>query len=276
MKTFYHADEVREMAKRFDGDVIAVALSLLPEAAANAVVPISNFYVGAVAIDADGHFYLGANQEDKRAVMAQTVHAEQSAIAHAWSRGAKRLTHVVVNYTPCGHCRQFMNELRGCEDLHIHLPHSRNNRLHQYLPDGFGPSDLNMSERLLDKQNHDLHFITNDDAVAQSALVQSALQAARESYAPYSKAYAGVALQTRGGEIFVGRYAENAAYNPSLPPLQSALNLLRLSGLTAADVVAGALVCTDFGGHAEHTKALWSVIFDAPLTVAFVVEGEIR
>lgn len=265
MSVYYSAQEVREMAKRFDGDMIALALSLLPEAAKQAVVPISDFYVGAIAIDDEGNFYLGANQEDSMASMAQTVHAEQSALSHAWSRGAKRIAHMVVNYTPCGHCRQFMNELRGVEDLQIHLPHSRNNPLHQYLPDSFGPKDLNMAERLLDAQHHDLHLISPSD----EPLVQSALQAARESYAPYSKAYAGLVLETKDGKRFVGRYAENAAYNPSLPPLQSALNVLRLSGYREQDVVAGALVCTKHGGHDWHAKALWEVAFDAPLSIHF-------
>ena len=41
----------------------------------------------------------------------KTIHAEQSAISHAWLRNESRITDIVVNYTPCGHRRQFMNEL---------------------------------------------------------------------------------------------------------------------------------------------------------------------
>ena len=57
--------------------------------------------------------------------MAQTIHAEQSAISHAWLRNEPRITDIVVNYTPCGHCRQFMNELYQAQDLKNHLPHSQ-------------------------------------------------------------------------------------------------------------------------------------------------------
>ena len=49
--------------------------------------------------------------------MAQTIHAEQSAISHAWLRNEPRITDIVVNYTPCGHCRQFMNELYQAQDF---------------------------------------------------------------------------------------------------------------------------------------------------------------
>ena len=62
-------------------------------------------------IGESGDFYFGANQEFQGSSMAQTIHAEQSAISHAWLRNESRITDIVVNYTPCGHCRQFMNEL---------------------------------------------------------------------------------------------------------------------------------------------------------------------
>ena len=116
-------------ATAFNGDKIALALSLLPEAAKLAVVPVSQFHVGAIAIDSEGNFYFGANQECATASMGQTVHAEQSAVSHAWQRGATRITDIVVNYTPCGHCRQFLNELPDAGSLKIHLPHSRDNTL---------------------------------------------------------------------------------------------------------------------------------------------------
>ena len=51
------------------------------------------------------------------------VHAEQSAVTHAWLRGESRLVAITVNYTPCGHCRRFMNELNsGTHIAEIHLP----------------------------------------------------------------------------------------------------------------------------------------------------------
>jgi len=65
---------------------------------------------------------------------------------------------------------------------------------------------------------------------ASDALVLAALAAARKSYAPYTKAYSGVAIGTRLGHTYKGAYIENAAYNPSLPPLQTALVALITAG----------------------------------------------
>lgn len=262
MNTYLSPETVKRMAAAFGGDPIALALSLLDEAARFAVVPVSGFRVGAVAIDEQGAFYFGANQESA-AAMAQTVHAEQSAVAHAWMRGAARIAHMVVNHTPCGHCRQFLNELRGSDSLLIHLPHRRDNRLADYLPDSFGPADLDLDIRLLDPQQHVFRQPENADA-----LLKAAIEAAARSYAPYSRAYAGLALQCADGRLFGGSYAENAAFNPSLPPLQTALNLLRLSGYRDADITAAALACTEHGGHREHTHNLWTHIGNArPLHV---------
>ena len=59
------------------------------------------------------------------------------------------------------------------------------------------------------------------------------------SYAPYTRAYAGVALRLRDGAspVVAGRYAECAAYNPSLPALQAALVALALRRTAPADIV---------------------------------------
>lgn len=94
-------------------DEDALAFALLPLAAACARTPLSNFNVGAIARGVSGTWYFGANMEFIGATMQQTVHAEQSAISHAWLSGEKALAAITVNYTPCGHCRQFMNELNS-------------------------------------------------------------------------------------------------------------------------------------------------------------------
>ena len=60
-------------------------------------------------------------------------------------------------------------------------------------------------------------------------MILQALQAARRSYAPYTKNYAGCALKTSDGAVYTGRYAENAAYNPSISPLQSAIAFMNMN-----------------------------------------------
>ncbi|PJG82709.1 cytidine deaminase [Caviibacterium pharyngocola] len=201
-----------------------LALILLPIAACYANPTISHFSVGAVAKGESGSFYFGANQEFCAVAVSQTIHAEQSAVAHAWMRGESGVTDITVNYTPCGHCRQFLNELNTAERLRIHLPHDQNNLLDQYLPNGFGPKDLKVHNRLFDPKDNGLIFDTTDP------LILSALNAANRSHSPYSRSCSGVAIQLQDQQIFTGSYAENAAFNPSLPALQTALNYLLLSG----------------------------------------------
>lgn len=223
------AEKVAQWCKEFQLSPVELALTCLPIAACYALPPISNFYVGAIVIGTSGKFYFGANQEFNHGAIQQTVHAEQSAISHALVAGEQAITDVVVNYTPCGHCRQFLNELNTAKILKIHLPHSQNNLLHSYLPDSFGPNDLNIENVLFDPPQSKPH------TAHQDPLVEAAILAAHRAYAPYSQAVSGVALQV-GEQIITGQYAENAAFNPSFLPLQSALNYRRLQGLDQVPV----------------------------------------
>lgn len=227
------------MLKQASGlDDSQLAFALLPLAAACAVAPLSNFMVGAIARGVSGTLWFGANLEFAGATMQQTVHAEQSAVTHAWLRGERGLVAITVNYTPCGHCRQFMNELNSGSELIVELPGRAAATLGHYLPDSFGPRDLQIATLLMDEVDHGV-------PPRGDALEQAALAAANRSHAPYSGAWSGVALETDDGAIFAGRYAENAAFNPSLPPLQGALNLLNLSGRAFSQIRRGVLAQAD-------------------------------
>ncbi|KML66531.1 cytidine deaminase [Pectobacterium peruviense] len=230
------ADEVSAVCEATQLDADALAFALLPLAAACAQASISNFQVGAIAQGLSGNFYFGANMEFTAVQLQQTVHAEQSAVSHAWLRNERGLRAVTVNYTPCGHCRQFMNELRNAASLRIQLPGRQPAVLSHYLPDAFGPVDLQIDTLLMDDVNH--------GATLQNvnALTRQALDAANRSHAPYSNAISGIALETTSGNIYTGRYAENAAFNPSLPPLQSALNLMNLAGEDSSTIKHAAVV----------------------------------
>ena len=232
----FTAADVEQIKQATGLDDDALAFALLPLAAACSVTPISHFNVGAVARGISGNVYFGANMEFAGAPMQQTVHAEQSAVTHAWLRGETRLASITVNYTPCGHCRQFMNELTSGTALNIHLPDRDVATLGDYLPHSFGPKDLDITTLLMDNVNHG--YILNHTAT----LTAVALDACNQSHAPYSKSHSGVALETRSGKPFGGRYAENAAFNPSLPPLQAALILLNMSGEDCLNIRRAVLV----------------------------------
>ncbi|UXH99943.1 cytidine deaminase [Photobacterium sp. TY1-4] len=211
-------------------------VALLPIAAAYSVAPISNFFVGAIVRGQSGRLYFGANMEFLGTGLSQTVHAEQSAISHAWVKGETGISDITINYSPCGHCRQFMNELTTAQELIVQFPEREAKTLQEYLPESFGPADLNITEALMTQVNHGL------TTEATEALITAACQAANRSHAPYSNSFGGVALKAKDGRIFIGMYAENAAFNPSLPPLQVALINMNMAGYSLTEIEEAALV----------------------------------
>lgn len=238
-------------------------VALLPLAAAYAYVPISNFHVGAIARGVSGRLYFGANMEFSGAQLGQTIHAEQAAISHAWMKGEQGIASMTVNYSPCGHCRQFMNELSTATTLMIQLPQREEKSLQDYLPESFGPRDLGIESALMTSIDHGYN---SDD---QDSLVQTAIQALNRSHAPYTNNLSGVALRTQSGQEYFGSYAENAAFNPSLPPLQVALIQLRMAGEEFTDLAGAALVEMAQGqiSHLADTQATLEVINpDLPLS----------
>ncbi len=218
---FFSAEQVNHYCQKTGESRVQLGLSLLPLATAFAEAPVSHFNVGAVAFDSAGNAYLGANFEFAGTHIAQTIHAEQSAIAHAWTRGARDLALLVINYAPCGHCRQFINEVNISDDFRIVLPNCEPQSLYNYLPNAFGPADLGIEARILS---------SSGAQITEGDLMERARGACRQSHAPYSDNRSGIALRFSDDEVVTGQYAENAAFNPSLPALQVALNTRRLQG----------------------------------------------
>ncbi|MFK0570631.1 cytidine deaminase [Endozoicomonas sp.] len=210
--------------------------ALLPLAAAMSTCPISNFSVGAIIEGfrkkGQGPIYLGANLEMAGQPLKMAIHAEQAAISNAWHQGETRLRRLMVNETPCGHCRQFMNELNEIDQMDILVSQldsdlKRHYRMADLLPDAFGPGDLKQGDRLLMPSNQSFSSPDSSDP-----LVNAATQAARNSYAPYSDCYSGAAFLIDNGDIISGRYAENVAFNPGMTAIEAALVNLRLISLS--------------------------------------------
>lgn len=234
---------------------------MLPWAAEFARPPISNFRVGAIARGVSGDLYLGANVEFAGEALSFTVHAEQSAIANAWMNGETGVDVVATSAAPCGYCRQFLNELTTAATLMVVMP-GEARPLRELLPHAFGPRDLGIEGGLMQRDTHAL-TIDEDDELAREAL-----RAARMSYAPYSKSYAGVALRTTDGLVAGGAYAENAAFNPSMSPLEVALSQLNLGGGSFDSIAEAVLVHVD-GLHTNATRTVLAAVSSAPLrTVA--------
>jgi cytidine deaminase len=209
--------------------------SLLPVAAAFSRPGISGFRVGAAACtppveDGWGRIYLGGNLEFTGEALGLTIHAEQAVTLNARFGGEPAIAAVAVSSLPCGHCRQFLNEISAPPDVFT-VSQDRTgvarHSVEQLLPSAFGPSDLGVEAGLLDQRET---AIVVEGADEDSPIVRHALRAARCSYAPYTGAYAGCALRTKQGTFHAGGYIENAAFNPSVLAVQSALLHLHLKG----------------------------------------------
>ncbi|MGR5208561.1 MULTISPECIES: cytidine deaminase [Vibrio] len=240
-------------------------VALLPFAAAYSYAPISEFYVGAIVRGLSGRLYFGANMEFFGVQLGQTVHAEQSAISHAWMKGERGVKDITINFSPCGHCRQFMNELSTASELKVQLPEREEKSLHEYLPEAFGPADLGVESGLMAEMKH--QFACDED----DALIQKAVNAMNMSHAPYTNNLSGLALEMTDGRVFQGSYAENAAFNPSLPPLQVALIQILLAGGEFENIKAAALVENSQGkiSHLACTQSTLEAI-NPDIPVSFV------
>ena len=254
------ADQAAELATILSISIDKLSELLLPIAAATALVPVSHYHVGVVILGGSGALYLGSNMEFDKSFLGMSLHGEQAAVNNAWLHGETEIKGLVVNAAPCGHCRQFLHEIGTSEELDIHIVSSEvgDNRspLTGFLPAAFGPNDLGVEGGLLS------HAKQSFSCEEKSELAQLALGAMNSSYAPYSNGYAGLALETTDGTKVCGRYGENAAYNPSMQPLTSAISHLRFASLGKdVELKNIALVETDSPvSHATHLAALQKTV----------------
>ncbi|WP_255568087.1 cytidine deaminase [Ruficoccus sp. ZRK36] len=209
------------------------------QAKAFAHVPISGYQVGAVLITARGRVFLGANLEFPGQPLSTAVHAEQAALAAALMAGEQSFARLDVSAPPCGHCRQFLREFdRGGLGIRILAAETApaTSTLDHLLPQAFGgeyfSSGLNASEARLPE-------------LPDKEWAAAAREALARSHAPYSGNRA-VAVLAGGKRLFItGASLENAAFNPSLGPMQCALSQWRMAGHDFKHIEAAWLVQSD-------------------------------
>ncbi len=222
-KAVLKAEQAIEIKKKESLSEDELCEVLVNIAKSYSIAPISEFYVGAV-IEADsGNYYLGANYEFCESFLNQSIHAEQAAVINAYYNGENCIKKIVVNYLPCGHCRQFLEETRKTADFRVLVPSDGvDSSLPELLPFAIGPEALGVSVKFLDR-NRDYGFRNSTPSLEDVAR----LVAKHNCYTPYTKLESGVALRTEKGEIVWGVAIENMAYNPSLTPMHFALSQLR-------------------------------------------------
>ncbi len=125
-------------------------------AAGQAYAPYSHFHVGAALGFADGTVVTGANVEN--ASYGLTLCAETAAVSKAMNQGARgglqaiaviggKNGEIGLAVTPCGRCRQVLNELAqlGGTDPVVWCAGEADvleMRLSELLPHAFGPANL--------------------------------------------------------------------------------------------------------------------------------------
>lgn len=234
------ADQCQAVCDKTGETLESLMLQLLPLAASYSIANISQFNVGAVVAGAKtnaagySNLYLGANFEFDNLALGHSLHAEQAASTNAWFHNDV-VKSLAVTAAPCGHCRQFLYEISAGSSMPIYLPKAEQhnsdekfstNELNELLPSAFGPFDLGSKETLMANKNSkpELSLVNKND----DELVLLALELASSSYAPYTKNFSGCVVQTNDGSTVGGRYAENAAFNPSLIALIAALSQMRM------------------------------------------------
>lgn len=265
-------EEVKAVCDSEQKTIDAVMLALLPLAKTYSRPPISKYPVGTVVRSKSGALFLGANIEFPGHSLGFSVHGEQSALSNAYMHADGGISAIAVTAAPCGHCRQFMNELAPDGDMQVLVEGQPLMKLSSLLPSAFGPKNLGVT---------DLAFPVKEVELAlpkgvPDELTIAALDAARKSYAPYTHAHSGVALGTRGGRLFKGSYIENAAHNPSLPPLQTALAALIVAGGKYSDIFDVVLVETDGAPISQRSVAVAVLSTIAPEVKLLVVTARIK
>ncbi|XP_021911620.1 cytidine deaminase 1 [Carica papaya] len=233
--------EAESMANQLGLTVLELLPSLVKPAQSLARPPISKYHVGAVGLGSSGRIFLGVNLEFPGLPLHHSVHAEQFLVTNLYLNAESNLRYVAVSSAPCGHCRQFFQEIRGASDINVLVTSDEPNEdrskfrpLSYFLPHRFGPDDLLDKDEplLLEPHRNGLSLLgakenccselCNGDTFAEE-LKRAALDAANRSHAPYSRCPSGVALIDCEGKVYKGSYLESAAYNPSFGPVQAAI-----------------------------------------------------
>jgi cytidine deaminase len=134
-----------------DSQVQNELLARARAAAEQAYAPYSEFPVGAAALATDGSIHTGCNVEN--ASYGLTICAERAAVSAAVGAGHRQIIAVAVSAskvshtTPCGACRQVLNEFRpATTDMAIVLDDHNSGEqvwLDDLLPRAFGSRNLN-------------------------------------------------------------------------------------------------------------------------------------
>ncbi|KAL0558489.1 hypothetical protein IC582_003062 [Cucumis melo] len=268
------ASEAETLAKQSALTIPLLLPTLVKSAQSLARPPISKYHVGAVGLGSSGRVFFGVNLEFPGLPLHQSVHAEQFLVTNLALNAESHLNYLAVSAAPCGHCRQFLQEVRSAAEIKILVSDSGSDSkpndyvpLPQFLPHRFGPYDLLAKDvpLLLEPRFNGLS-LPNESAGNNKLcngnhgenlekLKRAALDAANMSHAPYSKCPSGVALMDDNGRIYNGPYMESAAYNPSMGPVQAAIVAYIAGGGAGYERIVAAVLVEKDGVEVKQERA---------------------
>ncbi|GJR08830.1 cytidine deaminase 1-like protein [Tanacetum coccineum] len=217
----------------------------------------------------DGRVFFGANIEFPGLPLHHSIHAEQFLITNmSLHGGGPKVLYMAVSAAPCGHCRQFLQELRDVSSTMIMITNDNEGYrpIKDILPHPFGPFDLLAQDMPLVLEEHKNDIFFNDECENLGNLSNGYLEsakkndgaAARGSHAPYdtenfgnlSNGYLELAKKNDGllkseAVLAAGAWVSRttAEYNPSMMPVQAALVAYMVGGGGGYDrIVAAVLV----------------------------------
>jgi len=238
---FIPSADVEQFTEEMEVSIDELMIMLVEFPNIYSVIPITGFNIGAICLGVSGNLYYGVGIDVKGQFSALNVHAEQTAVANAIQHGEIEIVKIATNEVPCNGCRQFLYELNNADKLDIILPDGSKKVLAYYLQHAVGMEDVGLKRGVISFQNHKLQLIDPTD----DHVVNRALGEANRSYAPYTKYYSGVSIQTRDGEIYGGSYAENGVHKHGLSAMEAAFVNLIMCGSNFQEIERITLVQVD-------------------------------
>ena len=206
---------------------------------------ISNFRVIAALLGKNGQVYMGTNFEG--AGMDDILCAERTAVVNANMSGVRQFTHIAVigdqkfgvgtePVTPCGACRQVLNEVAELSGAPITVISSNGDGTATHLTDtatllpySFGPKALSVDLGMHCVGHDSMSMVTASKDCSMERMSALALEALRSAYAPYYPPSPATALLTKSGDIFLGAEFQNASYGLTITALMAARAIARVN-----------------------------------------------
>lgn len=235
-------DDISFISKKAKLSTREIMLLLLGLGTALAHTPHDSAKVAAVVEAGSGTLYVGLPIYWHSAHMKFSLHAVQTALLSAYGQGENRIKNLLVEVPPCVACRQFLRETISWPNIQQSVALNgyatlKSGQITDSLVSNKGLPKPVVIGGLMRKQKRRLVTRYHDNT-----LIAAACEAAEQSYAPYSRSFAGAAIRSRQNTIHKGSYIEIGVSVMSILAIEAAITNLILSGRDMLDIAEIVLV----------------------------------